>query len=496
MNSAARFPGSGVRLRGCLPLLAVAVLGWVSTLEAHAQLRITVQPSSQMVALSNRVTFRVAAIGTPPLTYQWFFNQEALPGATNSSLLMTNLQRAAAGRYFATVADASGAVTSRLARLDVYVRSGIFDIGDLVDFPRILSTNAVLTRLATNNVWIEGPVWVPADGGYLVYSAMGQNRLKKVVPPSTHTDFLVPPANTLFNGNALDMHERLISCQAGRAGLRVVLTTNGVSVPLVNQYTNGAKFYSPNDLAMKSDGSIWFTDPGYDSGLPLPSGSSFPAGYQPGLYVYRFFQTNGNATVLQVVTNVARPNGICLSPDETRLYVADSANAPGNIWAYDITAENTVTGGAVFCTLGDGVPDGIKCDVDGRVWSSANDGVEIFAPDGHLVGRIRLTRTANLCFGGPDYRTLFMVGQPYVTSIPVLVPGAAALRRLRAIRVGDRVSLTWPAPSTGFVPESAAAITAPTTWTEVGETPTVAEEWTRLDVPAAGPARFFRLRLR
>ena len=183
---------------------------------------------------------------------------------------------------------------------------------------------------------------------------------------------------------------------------------------------------------MKSDGSIWFTDPGYDSGLPLPppNGSSIPRGFQPGLYVYRFFENNAAATVLQVITNMARPNGLCFSPNETKLYVADSAIAPGPIRVFDVTPDNTLTGGTILCTIGNGVPDGIKCDVDGRIWSSAEDGVEIFAPDGHLIGRIRLTRTANLCFGGPEYKTLYMVGQPYVSSIPVLVAGAVSIKRL------------------------------------------------------------------
>src|SRR2546421_134613 len=83
-----------------------------------------------------------------------------------------------------------------------------------------------------------------------------------------------------------------------------------------------------------------------------------------------------------------------------------------------------------FCTVQSGVPDGIKCDVDGRVWSSAGDGVEIFAPDGHLIGKILLTRVANLCFGGPQYKTLYTVGQPYVSSIAVRVPGANSICRL------------------------------------------------------------------
>jgi sugar lactone lactonase YvrE len=141
--------------------------------------------------------------------------------------------------------------------------AGIFDIRIPAEFNRVVDTNiAVLTTNASINYGLEGPVWVPGNGGYLVFSAMdANNRLKKLVPPATLTDFLVPAANTLFNGNALDSQERLLSCQAGGAGLRVVMVTNGVVTPLVSTCT-GLKFYSSNDLEVKSDRTVWFTGPG------------------------------------------------------------------------------------------------------------------------------------------------------------------------------------------------------------------------------------------
>lgn len=367
-----------------------------------------------------------------------------------------------------------------------------FVITDPVEFNKIISTNAVLTTNVYLNSWIEGPVWVPSDGGYLVFSDMGNNKLKKLVPPGTLTDFLTPPANTKCNGNILDAQERLVTCQAGSAGLKVALITNGVTTPLVTNYY-GLKFYSPNDLTVKSDGSIWFTDPGYDSGLPLPP--PVPTGFQPGLYVYRFYETNGNGTVLQVITNMSKPNGICLSPDETKLYVADSASAPGFIKVFNVTSSNTVTGGSVFCTVGSGIPDGIKCDVDGRVWSSAGDGVEIFAPDGHLIGKILLTRTANLCFGGPEYKTLYMVGQPYVTSIPVLVAGVPSIKRLLLSLDGNQVSIAWPAPSTGFALQETAALGDSTDWTDVSQSPVVTNASNVVSLEPTDPTKFFRLRL-
>ena len=463
---------------------------------ANAQPRVTTQPSGRMIALGGSVTLRVAATGTLPIGFQWSFNGLEIPGATNTSLVLTNIQRAQAGEYLALASNADGSATSLAARLDVYVRTGIFDIGDPVEFDKILSTNATVTRMATLDSWIEGVVWIPSDGGYLVFSDIGNDRLKKLAPPNTLTDFLRPPANTKYNGNLLDLHERLISCLAGSAGLKVTVMSNSVSVPLLTQYTNGAKFYSPNDLAIKSDGSIWFTDPGYDSGLALPSGASFPRGFQPGLYVYRFFQTNGNATVQQVVTNMSRPNGICLSPDETKLYLADTANTPGIIRAFDVTRENTVTGGAILCTVGDGVPDGIKSDAEGRIWSSAGDGVEVFAPDGRMIARIRLTRTANLCFGGPEYKTLYMVGQPYVSSIPVRVPGAVARKKLAVAVSGNQINVAWPAPSSGFKLQATGSLSGTAAWRDVEEAPAVIDGLNAVSVKPTDAARFFRLQLK
>jgi gluconolactonase len=478
-------------LVAALTLAGAAVHG-VST---ETPPRILTHPASRLLAEGGTVVLRITATGTAPLSYQWYANDMPRPGATNAVLTFA-VQPDLVGAYLVVVSNAHGSVTSRVARVETFVNSGIFDIADAEEFDKVLSTNSVLTRHATLNSWIEGVVWIPS-GEYLVFSDIGANKLKKLIPPSDLSDFLVPPANTRFNGNLLDLNERLISCRAGRAALDVVMTTNGVSVPLLTQYTNSAKFYSPNDLAIASDGSIWFTDPGYDSGLPLPPpvGTSIPPGFQPGLYVYRFFQTNGNTTVTTVVTNMTRPNGICLSPDETRLYVADSGITPGVIRVYDIHEDGTVTGGEILRTMASGVPDGIKCDVDGRIWSSAEEGVYVIAADGHLVGRIRLTRTANLCFGGPDYKTLFTVGQPYVSSIPVKVAGAVALKRLRASVSEDEVRVTWPAPSTGFSLQTTEALSGNAAWTDEAESVTEGDSKV-IRVPLTNSSRFFRLQLR
>jgi gluconolactonase len=370
-------------------------------------------------------------------------------------------------------------------------RAVTFQIADPVEFNKIIDTNsAVLSTNATINSWLEGPVWIPSGGGYLIFCDQGNNRLKKLVPPATVSDFLIPAASTLYNGTMLDAQERLLAVQAGTAGLRVVMVTNGV-VTVLASTCNGLKFYSPNDLVVKSDGTVWFTDPGYNGNTSPPP----QPGFQPGYYVYQFNPTNGNATCTPVITNgIARPNGLCFSPDETKLYVADSDTPAHHILVYSVTASNTLTGGSVFANIANGIPDGIRCDVDGRIWSSSGEGVYIFAPDGHLIGKILFGRIANLCFGGPQYKTVYMTGQPTVTSIPVLVAGMPSLKKLQAGFNGSQVNLSWPAPSTGFALQQASQLT-PDSWTNSPATPDVSNGLNQVSVDATNDVMFFRLRL-
>ncbi len=370
--------------------------------------------------------------------------------------------------------------------------AGVFDIRIPEEFSRVVDTNsAVLTTNVTLNYWLEGPVWIPGDGGYLVFSSMGaNNRLKKLVPPATLTDFLVPPANTLYNGNTLDARERLISCQAGSAGLRVVMTTNGVITPLVST-CNGLKFYSPNDVVVKSDGTVWFTDPGYDSGI----GSPPQPGFQSGYYVYRFDPTNGDATCVPVITNLIRPNGLCFSPDERLLYVADSDTTRHLIRLYSVSGSNTLSGGSVFATISNGIPDGIRCDVDGRIFSSSANGVHIFLPDGRMIGRIAVPRTvSNVCFGGADWRTLYLTAQPYVCSIQLKVAGTPSLKKLQVSPAAPAfVKISWPAPSTGFQLETSESL-GPGNWNVVSNAANVTNGMKVLMFEATNSAAFFRLR--
>jgi len=379
----------------------------------------------------------------------------------------------------------SGAVALPLA-----ARAATFQIADPVEFAKVINTNAVLTTNTSINTWLEGPVWIPS-GGYLLFCDQNNNRLKKLVLPGTVTDYLVPPANTLINGTTLDAHERLIAAEAGGAALQIVIITNGTATPLCST-CNGLKFYSPNDVVVKADGTIWFTDPGYNGGIGNPP----QPGFQPGYYVYQFNPANGNASCVPVITNVLiRPNGLCFSPDQSKLYVADSDTSRHNIRVYSVSPSNTLSGGTVFATVTNGIPDGIRCDIDGRVWSSGGDGAYIFARDGHLVGKIKFGRISNLCFGGPGYKTVYMTGQPVVASIPILVAGTPAIKTLKIGSDGEEINVSWDAPSTGFVLQESESLESSPAWIDSSATAVVTNGSNIVSLPPTNAMMFFRLRL-
>jgi len=285
-----------------------------------------------------------------------------------------------------------------------------FEVRDETEFRKAVTPDANLKRLATGMQFTEGPVWIAARGGYLVFSDIPADELKQWTAKDGLTTFRKPSQNA--NGNTVDHEGRLLSCEHG--GRRVSrLEVDGRLQTVVDRF-DGKKFNSPNDVAVKSDGTIWFTDPDYGLG-------GKPHDYE-GCFVFRF---DPQAKTLDVVAkDFDKPNGICFSPDEKKLYVADSGK-PHHIRVFDVQKDGTVKGGAVFCQIDNGLPDGIRCDEAGRIWSSAGDGVQIFAPDGKLIGKILVPESpANLCFGGADGKTLFITARKSLYAIPVRVKGA------------------------------------------------------------------------
>jgi gluconolactonase len=295
----------------------------------------------------------------------------------------------------------------------------------------LVPPDAKVEKLAGGMKFVEGPVWSDDDGGYLIFSDIPSNELKRWDAKNGLSTFRVNSHNA--NGNTRDRQGRLISCE--HSARRVTRTEKYGSVDVLADTFDGKKFNSPNDVVVMSDGTIWFTDPTY--GTPKSEAKELD-----GRYVYRVDPQSRQVT--KVADGFDQPNGLCFSPDEKRLYVADSGK-PHHIRVFEVEAaivdgvkreangsivgdggiRYTLKRGNVFCVIDKGAPDGIRCDEQGNLWSSAGDGVQIFAPDGKLLGRIPVPESpANLCFGGADGKTLFITARTSLYSIPTLVRGA------------------------------------------------------------------------
>ena len=292
----------------------------------------------------------------------------------------------------------------------IFVNAAEFDIRDEAEFKKLVAPNAKVEKLAGDMGFLEGPVWNPADGGHLIFSDIPANELKKWTKAGGLTTFRKPSNNA--NGNTLDLEGRLVTAE--HSGRRISLTEKDGSVRAVVETSEAKKFNSPNDVVVKSDGTFWFTDPDYGLGKNPKE--------QPGNFVYRFDPKTKSVTA--VVKDFDKPNGLCFSPDEKKLYVADSGK-PKHIRVFEVQSGGTIDGGKVFCTIDKGGPDGIRCDNAGRIWSSAGDGVHVFAPEGKLIAKIPTPESpANLCFGGADGKTLYITARKSLYAISTLVTGA------------------------------------------------------------------------
>ncbi len=285
--------------------------------------------------------------------------------------------------------------------------------------------SAAVERLATGCRWAEGPVWF-GDGRYLLWSDIPNNRILKWEEETGRVSVYRKPSD-FANGNTRDRQGRLITCEHG--GRRVIRTEYDGTVSVLMDSWQGKPLNSPNDVVVKSDGSIWFTDPPFGILGNYEGHKSEPEVPQA---VYRIDGGSGEITV--VADDVLGPNGLCFSPDETLLYVVESRGTPHRkILAYDVTENGReITGKRVLIDAGPGgTPDGMRCDVDGNLWcgwgmgSEALDGVLIFAPDGTKIGRIALPeRCANVCFGGIKRNRLFMAASQSIYALYVNTQGA------------------------------------------------------------------------
>lgn len=283
--------------------------------------------------------------------------------------------------------------------------------------------NAAVERLATGIRYGEGPVWF-GDGRCLLWSDIPNNRIMRWDEESGAVSVYRKPSG-FANGNTRDRQGRLVSCEHG--GRRVVRTEYDGTLTVLADRFQGKRLNSPNDIVVKSDDSIWFSDPVF--GI-LNDYEGFKTPPELPTHVYRLDPATGQLKA--VVEDIPNPNGLCFSPDERLLYIVDNGSRPNRILVYDVGADGTLAHGRTFVDAGDqGLPDGIRCDTDGNVWAGwgsgpALNGVMVFAPDGAPIGRIALPdRCANLCFGGPRRNRLFMVVGQCLFALYVNARGAA-----------------------------------------------------------------------
>jgi gluconolactonase len=262
-----------------------------------------------------------------------------------------------------------------------------------------------LQKLANDAVHSEGPVYIQEDDS-VVWSDAHGNRLLRWSPTDNVTVLRDP--SDYQSGNYRDLEGRLVACSSGLRAL-IRCENNGEWKVLVDHY-QGKRLNSPNDLVVKSDGTIWFTDPPY--GITEPNQGYGGEQEQPGSYVYRFDPTTGE--IYPVVTDMVRPNGLAFSPDENLLYVSDTAafNIPGephHIRVYEVIDGKHVKNGRVFAVIEPGQPDGFRVDEHGNIFTSSKDSVQVYAPDGTRLGKIIVPETsANLTFGGKERDRLFV----------------------------------------------------------------------------------------
>jgi gluconolactonase len=300
---------------------------------------------------------------------------------------------------------------------------------EIVDprFAKYFVGNAAIERLYTGCRWAEGPVWF-GDGRYLLWSDIPNNRMLRWLEDTGEVSVFRQPSN-YSNGNSRDRQGRLVTCE--HDSRRVTRTEYDGTITVLADHYQGKPFNAPNDLAVHSDGAVWFTDPGY--GI-LNNYEGHKAPLELPANVYRIDPKTNALTV--VVTDMEKPNGICFSPDERKLYVVDTGFShhpgyPKQIRVYDVVDGVKVANGRVFVDTGKASADGIRCDTDGNVWAGMGwggsdlDGVQVFAPDGKLIGKIHLPEVcANLCFGGAKRNRLFMAASQSLYGLYVDAQGA------------------------------------------------------------------------
>jgi gluconolactonase len=281
-------------------------------------------------------------------------------------------------------------------------------------FACYILSNATLETLATGFRWIEGPVWM-GDANCLLFQDIPNDRTMRWIEGQGVSVYRAP--SHYANGQTRDRQGRLIAC-SHRSRCLYRTEYDGRVTKLIDRHA-GKRLNSPNDVVVKSDGSIWFTDPLYGISNDYEGGRQ--ASEQPPA-VYRFEPETGDIRI--VANDFDGPNGLAFSPDETRLYVAETGNQTEQsprqyIRVFNVEPDGaTLSGGDIFYKIEPGYCDGMRVDEHGNIWSSAADGVHCISADGELLGRIFVPhRVSNVTFGGPAKNRLFIGGSTTLYAI-------------------------------------------------------------------------------
>lgn len=290
-------------------------------------------------------------------------------------------------------------------------------------FRHLVPGIARLERLWSGGAWTEGPAWFPAHRT-LVFSDIPNDRMLRYDAISGHVATFRQSARH-SNGNTVDPQGRLVTCEHG--GRQVTRLEHDGSLTVLASHFEGRRLNSPNDVVVKSDGSIWFTDPDY--GIMSDYQGERGESEIGRCNVYRIDPLSGAISV--VAGDFEKPNGLAFSPDESTLFIADTGashvpDGPRHIRRFAVSPDGSrLSGGDIFATCTNGLFDGFRFDEAGRLWTSAGDGVHVYDPDGTLIGKVLVPEiVGNLCFGGPRLNRLFICGTSSLYAITTHVRGA------------------------------------------------------------------------
>ncbi len=288
-------------------------------------------------------------------------------------------------------------------------------------FLDLVLPNAGLEKLHDGMLWAEGPVYFP-HGDYLLWSDIPNHHMHQWIRGCGTRTYR--EHSNYSNGNTRDGQGRLVTCE--HLTRRVTRTEHDGSITVIADMFEGKRLNSPNDVVVKSDGSIWFTDPPY--GILSDYEGKEADQEQEGCFVYRCDPADGTLGV--VADDFVKPNGLAFSPDETLLYVSDTGlshdpDGPHHIRVFDVSDDGTLENGRVFAVIDPGVPDGFRLDVNANIWTSAGNGVHCYSADGVKLGEILTGETvANVTFGGPKNNRLFIAATTSLYAIYTATTGA------------------------------------------------------------------------